>query len=191
MVGVASVSPRRADATENDAEILAAAARLLGRGVAAPSIREVAREAGVGSTTVYRRFPSREVLLSHAVAAMICDGLRAAVEAARADPDPMRGLRAITDALIETTSRQDPADVALPDLVETFLSRYRDDLAEMMAAAQSQGALRPDIVRDDIDGITTVMFAGLALPRHRSGAAHRYVALLFDGLSRTDGQRLP
>lgn len=186
-----SVSPRRTDATENDAAILAAAARLIDQGTGTPSIRDVANEAGVGSTTVYRRFPTKKVLVSHAVAAMICRDLQAAVEEARTDPDPMRGLRAVTDALIEITSAQDPTTVALPDLVETFLSRYRDDLAEMMEAAQTQGTLRLDIVRDDIDGIATVMFAGLALPRHRSGAAHRYVALLFDGLSRTDGQPLP
>lgn len=188
---MASSSSRRADATENDAEILAAAARLITRGIPAPTIREVAREAGVGSTTVYRRFSTSEDLLSHAVAATVCQALRPTIEAAHADPDAMRGLRAVTDALVVITSRQDPTTVTLPDLVEAFLSRYRDDLAELMLSAQAQGTLRPDIVRDDIDGITTVMFAGLALPRHRSGAAHRYVALLFDGLGRSDGRPLP
>lgn len=55
----ASVPPpaERADAVRNRAKILAAAERLVAsRGVAALSMNEVARAAGVGVGTVYRRF---------------------------------------------------------------------------------------------------------------------------------------
>ena len=55
--------PERRDAAENRQQVLAAAARLFAaRGVAAVSMDEIAREAGVGKGTLYRRFPNKGFL---------------------------------------------------------------------------------------------------------------------------------
>ncbi len=186
-----STVSRRADAAENDAIIVAAAARMITLNGGIPSIRDVAREAGVGSTTVYRRFATKAALHSRAIAVIICDRIGPTIAHALQDPDPMHGLREVTDELIRATNSPERVQVTLPDLVNEFLVRYREDLTVMMEAAQAAGELRSDIVREDIDGITTVMFAGLALPKHRAGASARYVALIFDGLSRIDAAPLP
>jgi len=54
----------RADAAHNRARIISAATRIVkDRGTAAVSVDEVAREAGVGVQTVYRRFGDRSGLL--------------------------------------------------------------------------------------------------------------------------------
>lgn len=186
-----SVKGRRADASDNDAAIVAAARRLIERDGAIGSIREVAREAGLGSTTVYRRFSTKEELQSRAHAELLCDQIAPVVARAKGDPDPMAGLRRITDELIGATSGPPRTEATLTDLVEVFLRRFRDDLETLMAAAQDAGTLRPDIVADDIARITVLMFAGLALPANKPGATDRYVTLLFDGLSRRDVPPLP
>lgn len=58
-------APERADAARNREALLAAAQRLVERdGVAAVTMDAVAREAGVGKGTVFRRFASREGLMA-------------------------------------------------------------------------------------------------------------------------------
>lgn len=85
------VSPLRADAERNRSAILCAAAKVLGRrGLGAP-LEEVAREAGVGIATLYRRFPTREALIEAAFDAQMAayaDRAEAAAERARSDPWP-------------------------------------------------------------------------------------------------------
>jgi AcrR family transcriptional regulator len=184
------VAGRRADAVENDAEILAAAGRLIRREGSVPSIRAVAAEAGVGSTTVYRRFANRDALQSRAAAALVCEQVAPVVERARAGDDPMRGLRELSDELMHASGGDLRTLVSLPDLVEEFFGRYRADIILLMEGAQQRGQLRPDIVSEDIEGVTTLMLAGLALPVHRSGAVARYVSLIFDGLGAVDAPPL-
>src|ERR1700761_7381278 len=91
---------RRAQATRNDAAILAAARTVFVGDPDAP-IGQVARTAGVGISALYRRYPSKEALL----ATLCLDGLRqfvAIAEAARELTDPWEAftdfLRGIIDA---------------------------------------------------------------------------------------------
>ncbi len=54
--------PRRADARRNHERIVEAAAVVFSEAGASASFEEVARRAGVGSATLYRRFPTRAAL---------------------------------------------------------------------------------------------------------------------------------
>jgi AcrR family transcriptional regulator len=55
--------PERADAARNRARVLAAAERLFAEhGATAVSMEDIAREAGVGKGTLYRRYPDRAAL---------------------------------------------------------------------------------------------------------------------------------
>ncbi|MFJ2608750.1 TetR/AcrR family transcriptional regulator [Streptomyces sp. NPDC091279] len=55
--------PRRADARRNEGALLDAAARVfVASGVEAP-VRDIAAEAGVGTATIYRHFPTRADLI--------------------------------------------------------------------------------------------------------------------------------
>ncbi|MGG8410223.1 TetR/AcrR family transcriptional regulator [Streptomyces sp. 12297] len=60
---VPSRRPMRADARRNVEKIVAAAGALIAEHGADASLEEVARRAGVGSATLHRHFPSRQVLL--------------------------------------------------------------------------------------------------------------------------------
>ncbi|HVU93412.1 MAG TPA: helix-turn-helix domain-containing protein, partial [Jatrophihabitans sp.] len=53
----------RSDAVRNREQLLAVAARVFGSAGDEPSIRAIAREAGVGIATFYRHFPTRESLV--------------------------------------------------------------------------------------------------------------------------------
>ncbi|MDN3353236.1 TetR/AcrR family transcriptional regulator [Actinomadura sp. DC4] len=63
MVDERAVRPKRADARRNEEALLnAAAAVFVASGVEAP-IRDIAAEAGVGTATIYRHFPTRADLI--------------------------------------------------------------------------------------------------------------------------------
>ena len=53
----------RADATRNRDQLLAVATRVFASADTEPSMRAIAREAGVGIATLYRHFPTRESLV--------------------------------------------------------------------------------------------------------------------------------
>lgn len=182
---------RRADAELNDARIVTAAVSLLEEGAEIPSIREVARRAGVGTTTIYRRFESLPALQSRATAVHICNLLEPVVETAQKDDDPMRAFRRLSLSLIHHVQGPWTAPMSLPDLIAEYLARFGDAITRLMHRAQRSGGLRTDITVQDIAGVTVAMLAGVTQAGPWIGSPDRYVALIFDGLGRTDAPRLP
>lgn len=184
-------TPRRADAELNDAKILDAAVALAERQGSVPSISAVAREARVGTTTIYRRFESLRALRTRTSAVLVCNRLAPWMMAARADGRPMQAFRTLSLALITQVLALPPEAVSLEDLMEEYLARFGTVIADVKASAQRSGELRPDITVDDIAGVTVAMLAGVIQARPWISSPERYVALLFDGLSRTDAPTLP
>ena len=142
--------PLRADAERNRQRILEAAAKLFARAGLEAGFDEIAREAGVGVGTVYRRFPDRETLLQ----ALFEDRLQALIalaEAAEAAEDPASGLREFAERVVE----QHVADRALKELVfgqaewtERMVSpreRVVPLVRRLLQRAQQEGRLRADI----------------------------------------------
>src|SRR6478752_4256335 len=145
----------RADARDNRDRTLEAARELfaeLGLGV---TMRDIARKAGVGPATVYRRFPTKQ----HLVVEVFTDEMRACrtiVDDACADPDPWRGFRTVVEELTalnaENTAFVDVLMAGSTD-VEMIADHRRDlvrELAGLAANAQAAGALRRDFVIDDL-----------------------------------------
>src|SRR6478752_480577 len=119
----------RADARDNRDRTLEAARELfaeLGLGV---TMRDVARKAGVGPATVYRRFPTKQHLVvevfTHEMRAC-----RAIVDDACADPDPWRGFRTVDRELtalnVENRAFVEVMVSASPDL--GMLADHRTEL---------------------------------------------------------------
>ena len=78
--------PLRRDARENRERILAAARLAFAELGIDVSVEEIARRAGVGMGTLYRRFPTKDALID-AVFEEHLDQIAASAEAALADPD--------------------------------------------------------------------------------------------------------
>ncbi|WP_327041832.1 TetR/AcrR family transcriptional regulator [Micromonospora ureilytica] len=191
---VKNESPRlRADARHNREQIIEAARALIAeRGVEVP-MEEVARRAGVGAATLYRRFPDREAL----VRGVALDGFDRVVAIARdaedEEPDAWGALarfvrRASAELRLATwlsiwfTStwqqlRAEPEEQRLRQALLKILDR-------LVRRAQADGDLRPDVDAGDL----TLMMALLLrpLPGLRAEltqrSVDRYLILMLEGL---------
>src|SRR4051794_4136234 len=77
----------RADAERNRTALLAAARVVFGEHGLEASLDEIARRAGVGNATLYRRFPTRRDLIAAVFAGRMSEYVELADEALR-NPDP-------------------------------------------------------------------------------------------------------
>ena len=179
----------RADARRNLALILEAARDVFAeRGPDAP-LDEVARRAGVGIATLYRRFPDRESLVQ-AVALDIWTRIAGVIQMALAEePDAFRALeRYMHRALDLRVGAVMPVLVRhLP--VDADLRRARDQSAAavqgLIDSARSEGTLRPDIEFGDIGLLLIRLSRPLPGPFPRAvddALAHRHLELVIDGL---------
>jgi AcrR family transcriptional regulator len=179
----------RADAQENrDRALDAARALFAERGIAPVTMREIARRAGVGPATLYRRFPTKQTLIDEAFAGEL-DACRGIVEDGCADPDPWRGLCSAIERLCVLNARNQgfvDAFMALNPQADAFAA-HRAALLRMLTAltrkAQAAGRLRGDFVINDL---VIVLAAGRGLASApaaaREAAARRFAALAIDAL---------
>ena len=176
----------RADAQDNRDRLLDAARELFGeRGVAVP-MREVARRAGVGPATLYRRFPTRQDLLDAALADEM-SACRAIVDDGWAAEDPWAGLCDVIERLSLVNARnQGVVDAFLADRPGVdVLAGHRAGLLRKLVdlgrRARESGKLRADFTIDDL---LLVLAAGRALgslpPSRRPAAAGRLARLAID-----------
>ena len=103
----------RSDARDNRERILdAARAVFAAEGLDVP-MREIARRAGVGPATLYRRFPTKEMLATEA----FTDQMRACqaiVDEGLADPDPWHGFCLVIEKICELHARDRGFTAAFP-----------------------------------------------------------------------------
>ncbi len=146
----AADTPRRADARRNQRSVLDAAAKVfVTSGVEAP-IRAIAAEAGVGTATIYRHFPTRADLIV-AVYRHQVDGLAEAGPALLDDaPTPFDALERWIDRFVDfLVTKHGLADVLRSDdpcfdpLHAYFLDRLVPVCGDLLAASEAAGQIRP------------------------------------------------
>ncbi len=184
-----SKRPLRADAARNQARILGAAREVFGARGLDVSLDDIARHAGLGVATVYRRFPDRESL----VAALFELELRRTVERARAAlavADPWEAFETLLKSIFCAVAEDKGMRQALLSSrygLGTATSTRReliDLLALVIQRAQDDGSLRAEIAARDIPPMMLMIgvvadFTSNANP----GLWERYCTLLIDGLS--------
>ncbi|BAU81597.1 tetR family transcriptional regulator [Streptomyces laurentii] len=181
---IAGPARLRADARRNQERILVSARAVFAEhGIDAP-MATVARRAGVGVATLYRRFPTRDALVRAAFAQQLETCARALTEAL-ADPDPWRGFQRLveTACALQREERGFPAAfvAAFPDSTAEHAQareRAERDLMTLVRRAQEAGALRADFHPSDL-AVALLSHCGLvnALP-HDDAASRRLVAYL-------------
>lgn len=188
----------RADARRNLDRILDAAREaFLEQGFDAP-LDEIARRAGVGIATLYRRFPDRQAL-ARGVALDVWR--RVAHEARLAlaeEPTAFQALaRYMHRALDLGVGAVMPLLVGRANL-DDEMRHARDQSVEpvqrMVAAAQAEGTLRADVAFGDTGLLLIRLNRPLPGPFPRSldqAIAHRHLDLLLAGLHANGGQPGP
>ncbi|MFB6559875.1 TetR/AcrR family transcriptional regulator [Streptomyces sp. NPDC056400] len=179
--------PLRADAQRNRDKILAAAVRVFTEQGLEAHFERIAKEAGVGTGTLYRNFPTREALIEAAYrneVARLCDSVPALLETL----PPYEALRAWTRRFIDyATAKMGMAD-AMRAVLAAGTNPYADSrrmiqdaLTSLMEACTAAGAIRSDISSTDM----FAALAGIALtsagPEQRA-QAERLLDLNLDGL---------
>ncbi|HJV13831.1 MAG TPA: helix-turn-helix domain-containing protein [Propionibacteriaceae bacterium] len=145
----------RADAERNRERVLSTAREVFAEQGLDASTNEIARRAGVGVATLFRRFPTRDDLVG-AVFADKMSAYAAAIDDALADPDPWHGFC----GFIERVCQMQAEDRGFADvLTMTFptakaLEEERDrtgrGLAKLLDQAKATGRLREDFAHQDV-----------------------------------------
>jgi AcrR family transcriptional regulator len=186
--------PLRADAARNAERILRAARDVYDElGPEAP-IETIARRAGVGERTLYRRFPTKADLIRAALDHCIAKDLTPTIEAARRADDPLRGLAQLIDAAISLGARErnlltaaQRAGSLTPDISNTLY----EALSELARRGQHAGVVRGDLVADDLPRLVAMLYSVLWTMDANSDGWRRYVALLLDAISVNARRALP
>ena len=178
----------RADAARNRAAIVEAARSLFAeQGLQAP-LDEIARRAGTGNATLYRRFPTRCDLIAAVFADRMVEHLDAVEQALEAD-DVWEGFASYvrTAAALQARDRgiADLVTMELPTApeIEQLRARAFDGLVRLVERAQAAGVLRADFAHQDV---VLVLMANAGLVERAIGiapeASARLIQVLLDGL---------
>ncbi|MEU7899201.1 helix-turn-helix domain-containing protein [Nonomuraea sp. NPDC049152] len=178
--------PLRRDAERNRRLIIAAAHEVFReRGVSA-TLDDVARRAGVGVGTVYRRFANKEELVDALFEDMV-DTVETVTMEAAAEPDAWAGLTACLVRVCEIQALdRGLREVTLgtgrgPQRQAEMRERVRPAVDSLLARAKEQGALRSDAMAADLP-IIQLMVAAVTEHTGRPDLWRRYLTVILDGL---------
>lgn len=187
----------RADAQANRERIVAAARAAFSELGLDVGIDEIARRAGVGVGTIYRRFPTKEAL-AEAILEERLTAIEGLVDAALADPDPGAGLVAMLAGIIrvQAADRSGASAIAARTRTGAGLSpqeaRLRRRLTRMLARAQEAGAARADVTVGDL--LAVIWGIGRVVTATRDAAPEypaRYLSLVLRALAPDPIDALP
>jgi len=189
--------PLRADAERNRERIIGAARALFAERGIEVTMEEVARRAGVGVATLYRRFPTRADLVAGAFEEKMwrfADGARMALT----DPDPWHGfcryVRSLCAMQAADRGFSDVLTMTFPSVARFEAARVQAfaDFSELAKRAREAGSLRQDFVPEDLiillmASAGVVAATGKAAPR----SAPRLIGYLLQAFAAPGAAPLP
>jgi len=179
----------RRDARANRERILAAARDAFAEHGMEAGMDDIARRAGVGVGTIYRRFPTKEAL-AEAILEDKLAAVGAMIDRALGADDPDGGLRRFLGELARHQAEDRSGAAALASCARPDAGAspgelaLRERLGELLRRAHDAGAVRPDVRLGDLMallwglGRVAAVTADTA-PRY----ADRYTALIMDALA--------
>jgi AcrR family transcriptional regulator len=173
----------RADARRNREQIIAAAKKMFLESGPDVPMEEIARGAGVGVGTLYRRFPDREALIR----AVARDNFEVVLAEARAvaaeEPSAWQAIvRLLTRSLdlklsvhLAVVSPLAWAIIRNDEKTQEFRDGIMAVLDELIHAAQADGSMRDDVAAGDV-----ALLCSMLLRPNRMGSEEKWSATVLD-----------
>ncbi|MEO6087077.1 MAG: TetR/AcrR family transcriptional regulator [Umezawaea sp.] len=179
--------PLRADARRNRDKILSTAVAMFARDGLDATLDRIAKEAGVGPATLYRNFPTREVLIEAAYRDQLGKLCEASGELLATLP-PRQALRAWMGRFMDYVNAKIGMADALRALIDSGVNPYehtrellRDSVSVLLDAGVADGTLRSDVAAADVvAGLMGIAITSGKPPQ--PALAERLLDLLMDGL---------
>ena len=184
----------RADAERNRQRILDAATELFATRGLAVTLDEIARHAGVGTGTAYRRFPNKDALVEALMVDRINE-LTAIAKECLEDPDPWSGLVGYFERALALQA----SDRGLKDILFSAgrgherVAHARRSLApvvtKLVRRAVKAGVVRDDLATSDVPLLNFMLNTIVDFGREVEPELYRrYLTIVLDGLRpRRDG----
>lgn len=167
----------RADAQRNLGRVLEAAAEAFAEHGPDVSVDEIARRAGVGHATVFRRFPTKDALIAAVVEERVRT-LIALAQSALEDEDAGAAVTAFVWQAAELQARDRGLYECLDRCVlSPEVAELERAVVRLVERAQAAGALRKDVGAHDVPTLV-----GAAIRAAPAGQWRRYVEVVLDGL---------
>ncbi|MFE6778639.1 TetR/AcrR family transcriptional regulator [Streptomyces sp. NPDC057702] len=186
----------RADARRNVERLVEAARIAVAETGVGVSAHEIARRAGVGVGTFYRRIPSLEALL-RLVLDEILDEISDLADRALEDPDAGNGFRVFAVTYVrlraESCGVSEALGGACGDPLAQRLADLRDQVRRLVERAQAAGALRTDVAWQDVPFLLAAAATGERTLGMRAGDQQweRNLRVVLDGLGPRQPGPLP
>ena len=190
-MSTAAVRPLRADARRNRERVLTAARTVFAEQGREAQMDDVARHAEVGVGTVYRHFPTKEALIE-ALAVDSFERVTAKAVEALAIEDPWEALTSTLWAGAEILA----SDRSLSELLALIPGptlhglpveeELNSAMTELIRRAQDAGALRPDVILDDIPMLMCGIGSATRKEHRCPDAWRRHMTIVIDGLRAGD-----
>jgi AcrR family transcriptional regulator len=179
----APTGPKRADARRNHERILTTARTAFAEGGESTSLEEIARRAGVGIGTLYRHFPSRQVLLETLYVNEVHEVCRSA---SQREHDPWKTLSVWCEGLIGYLTTKRALAHELLNYLDEDAALFQECRRTVFAAgepllkrAQNTGVVRRDVEFADV----LHMLAGISrMPANDPDQVKHVVCIALDGL---------
>jgi AcrR family transcriptional regulator len=179
--------PLRSDARRNREKILAAASELFAIEGPDLCIDDIARRAGVGHATVFRRFPTKDDLVLAMFEERLGE-LAAVAEEAAGREDPWEGLVELMTGIGERHARDRGLMEALgtqvfgsPRLAEHRL-RVAEPIGRLLRRAQDAGQVRSDLEPEDVLFLISAVAKSSPCHFEIPDLWRRYLGVVLDGM---------
>ena len=194
---IAASRAPRSDAVRNRTAVIEAARKVMAKHGLEAQMDEIARAAKVGVGTVYRHFPNKVDLIV-ALADYRFQRLAEFARDALAEDDPGPAF----ERFLFRAGELQASDQALSDVMRGYEdvmpeAAERAGLLELtrevLTRAQAAGAIRPDVVAEDVPMVMCGIGTTTNHPAPFIGpdAWRRFLALVLDGMRTGDGAELP
>ncbi|MEU0280574.1 TetR/AcrR family transcriptional regulator [Streptomyces sp. NPDC088147] len=184
----------RADAARNSEKILRAAREVYAETGPDAMLEDIARRAGVGIATLYRRFPNKEALVNAALKQSMTEQFSPAIERALSDEDPRQGLVTLLEAALSLVARERNTVAAVHNsgaFTKEVTAPFTDAQTLLVQRGQKAGVIRADLVPGDMERIMGMLISVLWNMDPETEGWRRYIVLVLDSLRPAGASPLP